>query len=109
LLGAAEADARRLEGTKLEYAVALAQLFRAGVASSRGDQGTARQRLTRAIESLDALAMYSYAAAARWRLGVLLGGQEGRALEDQADSWMQSQAIRNPARMVAMHAPGFRN
>jgi len=109
LLGAAEADARRLERTKIEFAAALAQLFRAGVASSRGDQATARRRLTRAIESLDAVAMHSYAAAARWRLGTLLGSQEGRALVDQADSWMRSRAIRNPARMVALHAPGFRS
>ena len=36
-----------------------------------------------------------------------LGGREGQSLVDQADSWMRSQAIRNPARMVAMHAPGF--
>ncbi|HZW32860.1 MAG TPA: hypothetical protein VFF52_19250, partial [Isosphaeraceae bacterium] len=109
LLGAAEADARRLEGTKVDSAAALAQLVRAGVASSRGDSATARQRLTRAVASLDAVAMHSYAAAARWRLGRSLGGQEGQALVDQADSWMKSQAIRNPARMVAMHAPGFRN
>jgi hypothetical protein len=109
LLRAAESDARRLEGTRIDFAVALAQLFRASLASSRGDQAMARQRLTRAIESLDAAAMHSYAAAARWRLGVLQGGQEGQALVDQADSWMRSQAIHNPARMVAMHAPGFRN
>src|SRR5262249_46837205 len=108
LLRAAEADARRLEGTKSEFAAALAQLIRAGVASSRGDEATARQRLTRAVESLDAVAMPSYAAAARWRLGGLLGGEEGRALLDQASSWMASQGIRNPARMVALHAPGFR-
>ncbi len=109
LLSAAEADAHRLEGTRTEYAAALAQLFRAGVASSRGDAATARQRLTRAVASLDAVAMHSYAAAARSRLGALVGGQEGRALAEQADAWMRSQAIRNPARMVAMHAPGFRD
>ena len=53
--------------------------------------------------------MHSYAAAARWRLRLSLGGGEGQALVDQADTWMRSQAIRNPTRMVAMHAPGFPN
>jgi hypothetical protein len=108
LLRAAEADARRLEGTNSDFAAALAQLIHAGVASGRGDEATARQRLTRAVESLDAVAMHSYAAAARWRLGGLLRGEEGRVLLDQASSWMASQGIRNPARMVALHAPGFR-
>ncbi len=108
LLAAAEADARRLEGTNLAVAAALARLFRAGVASGRGDEASARELLGRAIENLEMISMHSYAAAARWRLGELLGGQEGRALVDQADSWMRSQGIRNPARMAAMHAPGFR-
>jgi serine/threonine protein kinase len=108
LLGAAEADARRLEGTKIAFAETLAQLVRAGIASSRGEDASARQRLTRAAEGFDALAMRSFAAAARRRLGVLLGGEEGRVLVDQADTWMRSQGVRNVARMVAMHAPGFR-
>ena len=82
LLRAAEADARRLDGTGVAFAAALARLFRAGVASSRGDQATARLRLTGAIDSLDAVAMYSYAAAARWRLGVLLGARRA------GDSWI---------------------
>jgi hypothetical protein len=43
-------------------------------------------------------------AAARWRLGELVGGEEGRALVAWADSWQRSQAVRNPARMVALLA-----
>ena len=48
-----------------------------------------------------------FAAAARRRLGGLLGGDEGRALIAQADAWMAGQEIRNPARMAACIAPGF--
>ncbi len=107
LLNVAEADARRLERLGMSFAVALARLARAGVASSRGDQAQAREQLVRAIEGLDAVEMHSFAAAARWRLGLSLGGQEGQALRDRADSWMRSRSIRNPARMVALHAPGF--
>jgi eukaryotic-like serine/threonine-protein kinase len=107
LLNAALADARRLERLGMNFAVALAQLARAAIASSRGDQAKAREQLTRAIEGLDAVHMHSFAAAARWRLGSLLVGQEAQTLVNQADSWMRSQAIENPSRMVAMHAPGF--
>jgi hypothetical protein len=51
--------------------------------------------------------MNLFAAAARRRLGQLLGGNCGQALIAQADAWMAGQGIVNPARMTAMLAPGF--
>jgi hypothetical protein len=51
--------------------------------------------------------MRLYAAAARRRLGRLIGGDAGKALLVEADTWMASQGIKNPARMTAMLAPGF--
>jgi hypothetical protein len=47
------------------------------------------------------------AAAARRRLGILIGGDRGRALATEADACMASEQIRNPCRMTAMLAPGF--
>jgi hypothetical protein len=47
------------------------------------------------------------AAVARRRLGELKGGDEGRMLIDQVNSWMSTQSIRNPDRFTAMLAPGF--
>jgi hypothetical protein len=47
--------------------------------------------------------MQLYAAVARSRLGML----EGSKLREQAEGWMSAQAIRNPARLSAMLAPGF--
>jgi hypothetical protein len=60
-----------------------------------------------AAEQLDAIEMRLYAAAARRRLGQLLGGDEGRGMIVQADVWMTGQGIKNPARMTAMLVPGF--
>ena len=49
--------------------------------------------------------MNLYAAASRRRLGEILGGDEGRAQLERADSWMNQQGIRNPARMADVFAP----
>jgi hypothetical protein len=48
-----------------------------------------------------------FAAAARRRLGLLRGGDEGRTLIERADTWMRAQSVRNPPRMAACLAPGF--
>jgi hypothetical protein len=51
--------------------------------------------------------MSIFAAATRRHLGGLLGGDGGRALVAEADGWMTSQGIGNPARMAALYAaPG---
>ena len=41
----------------------------------------------------------------RRRLGEILGGEEGRAQVERADSWMRQQGIQNPARMADVFAP----
>jgi hypothetical protein len=50
--------------------------------------------------------MEQFAAAARWRLGQLTAGEDGARLVAEARSWLESQGVRNPARMVGMLAPG---
>ena len=107
LLRAARSDARRLERERTSWGTALAQLVQAGIAATRGDLSAARERLTAAVTGLEACDMRLYAAAARRRLGQLVGGSEGQTLIAGADAWMAGQTIRNPARMAAMLAPGF--
>jgi hypothetical protein len=48
-----------------------------------------------------------YAAATRRRLGEIIGGERGRQLISEADTWMHKQEIKNPAAMTRMLAPGF--
>jgi hypothetical protein len=107
LLSAAEADARRLEGERLPWARAVAQLVRAGHAAARSDHDGALSRLAAAEEQLGAVDMALHAAAARRRRGELLGGDEGRALVEASDAWMAQQKIEAPSKMTAMLAPGF--
>ncbi len=107
MLKNAEWAARRLESEKTLWGDALALLLRAGIAAGRNQREAARNLLTEAVKQLEIVEMNSYAEAARRRLGKLLGGEQGCALVEQADAWMSSQGIKNPARMTALHAPGF--
>jgi hypothetical protein len=107
-LAAAERDAGRLEREKMAWGDALAQLIRAGVAAGRGDEPGAVARLNAAMAGLEAGDMRYPAAGARRRLGELIGGDEGRALLAQVNSWMTAQKIGDPDRYTAMLAPGFR-
>ena len=61
-----------------------------------------------AIGGFEASDMALYAAAARRCLGLVVGGDEGRALVRDADAWMTGEAIKNPAQMTATLAPGWR-
>jgi hypothetical protein len=63
--------------------------------------------LREAASGFDAADMALYAAAARRTLGKLVAGDEGRALVENAEEWMRSESIKNPARMAAMLTPGF--
>ncbi len=103
----AERDARRLDRERMPYAEANAELIRAGLREARGDLSVAATRLAAAAARFDAADMYLCAQAARRRLGVILGGDEGRALVATADAWMAGQKIVDPVRMTAMFAPGF--
>jgi hypothetical protein len=105
LLHSAERDARRLGRERMPWSTALSLPIRAGVAAARGDKSRAATLFAMAVEQLEAVDMNLYAASARRRLGQCLGGDEGRAHIDQADSWMNQQNIINPARMADVFAP----
>jgi tetratricopeptide (TPR) repeat protein len=106
-LRAASKDARRLERERAPWANALAPLIRAGIAARRGDRASAAVCLAAAIRRLDAVDMEIFAHAARRRLGAILGGDQGRDLITESNSWMAGQGIINPDRIVATFAPGF--
>jgi hypothetical protein len=80
-------------------------LVRAQLAVLRGDVDGAVAGYLGAAASFDALDMALIAAAARWRLGELLGGDDGRTLCDQVAVAMTAEGIARPDRVVAMFAP----
>ncbi len=107
LLGIASKMAHKIAKEDASYAAPMAALIRAGVAFGHERTDQARELLTSAAEGFDACDMALYAAAARSRLGEILGGESGiRALQD-GRGWMTQQGMRNPPRWTAIVAPGF--
>jgi hypothetical protein len=104
LLGAALADARRIEHERAPWGAAFAALIRAGAAARLGNGPEAAALFASAETSLLAADMHLFAAAARRRRG-LLEGESGAAKVLAADEMMKSISIRNPARMTALLAP----
>jgi hypothetical protein len=103
----AERLARELEGEGWVAATAQAAVVRGGLSFLAGDREGARAHLARAEEGFASLGMGLHTAVVQRRRGILLGGEEGRALVAASEEWMASQAIRNPTRMCALFAPGF--
>lgn len=108
LLAEAESDARRIEACNVRWALCLGLLLRAGASACRGDEGRAQTHLRAAVEACDAADMRLHAAAARVRLGQLLGGDGGREEAARGLAFMTEGGVRAPERMTEMLAPGFR-
>jgi eukaryotic-like serine/threonine-protein kinase len=102
---AAKRDARRLDRERMHWSSALAFPILAGIAAARGERRRAAELFAVATTRLEAVDMHLYAAAARRRLGELLGGEEGRAQVEKSDSWMTTQGIKNPSCMANVFAP----
>ncbi|RMH44831.1 MAG: serine/threonine-protein kinase PknK [Deltaproteobacteria bacterium] len=86
---------------------ALAALVAAGAAACAGDAAGAVQRLRGAVAACDAAELGLFAAAARWHLGRLVGGDEGAALVAEAEAAFAHQGVRSISRLAALLAPGF--
>jgi hypothetical protein len=106
-LRSAERDIRRIEREHVPYGEALARLLQAGLFAARSALDAAVPLLRDAAMRFDALDMGHYASAARYRLGKVVGGDEGRVNVAQAETWMASQRVKNPFRMTAMLSPGY--
>ncbi|MEZ4295131.1 MAG: AAA family ATPase, partial [Polyangiaceae bacterium] len=107
LLKAAERDARRMEKEGEAWSTPLARLVQAGIATVRGDEATARDRLLEAVTGFDAADMALYAATARFRLGQVEQGEGGQAVREAALAWLAREGVTAPARFLRMLAPGW--
>ena len=102
-----EKEIRALEQEAIPVSAAHVHLLRAGLARVDGDRDGALEHLDAAASGFDALGMVLLAAAARRQRGVVLGGDEGRALVEASEAVLAERGVGAPARYAAMVAPGF--
>jgi tetratricopeptide (TPR) repeat protein len=105
-LGVANRDAARIERQNARWGDALAQLIRAGVMATQGEQEAAVRLLSVTEAGFESTDMGLYATVARRRRGEMIQGEQGDALVNAADVWMRQQGILSPEGFVAMVAPG---
>ena len=106
LLKVALKEANAIASRSLPHAGAMAAGIRAGAAGLRGDQSGEEAQLETAISGFTTAEMTIHHAAARIRLGALLGGQQGSDMVAASKSFLAAQGVRNPERMTALLFPG---
>jgi hypothetical protein len=101
----AMAAARAMDRIGVPVGQAFAATLRGAVAVGAGDRDAARRDLEAAIELFAAAGSEHDVAAARWRLGELVGGSRGDRLISDARTWMEGQGVAAPERMIDFLAP----
>jgi hypothetical protein len=107
LLASVERDAKKIAGEKMVWATPLAQLLQAAIAVARSHPEAAIPLLRDAITGFESADMGLYAAVSRQRLAPIVGGDEGKVLQEKSDIWMRSEKVKNPPALVGALAPGF--
>jgi serine/threonine protein kinase/tetratricopeptide (TPR) repeat protein len=102
----AERLAESLSRERMAWIEPLANIIRAGITSATGNRTEAARLLRKALDQVETLEMAMYAAAIRYQLGCLVGGEEGTELVTGAQQAMTAQGIRVPMRFAAMLVPG---
>jgi hypothetical protein len=108
LLNQAERDARRIAGLDRPWANPIALLIRGLCAQQRKRPEQAVPLLRDAADGLGAANMALHAAAARYRLGEVMGGEEGATLQATTLKLLAAQDVVAPERILHILAPGRR-
>ncbi len=98
---------RYLRRTKIVFFAGSAALLEGGRAAQRGEITRAQQLTADAITSFREIGARQLRAAATYRLGALLGGEQGERMMDEARTWATSEAVADLDSMLLLLAPGL--
>jgi tetratricopeptide (TPR) repeat protein/predicted Ser/Thr protein kinase len=101
----AEEHTAKIGREGMAWTDAITTLRRAGIHAVRGDTTGATRELRAAVAACDAAQLGLHAAAARVRLGALVGGDEGAALGEAGLAALRAEDVKEPERVVALFAP----
>jgi hypothetical protein len=107
LVASADRDRRRIAREPGPWPAAVAAHLAAGVAAMRGDSDGAVDQLRAAARIYASLEMEMMLAAVRTRLGMLVGGDEGRALQEAGARFFRAQRVVRPERWWRALVPGI--
>ncbi len=107
LLRRARADADHIARQKMAWSTPLADLIRAAAAAQERREAECLTILRGALRDLESAGLAAHAAAARRRLGSIVGGDEGGAQVRAADAWFAGIGGQRGDRLTATLAPGF--
>ncbi len=102
LLMHAQKDADAISRERTDRSRAVAELLRAGIADIGNERELAIQRFGEAALACESGHMPQLAAAARRRQGMLIGGEDGRAMTVRAERWLREQGAVDPGRICAV-------
>ncbi|HEY5921714.1 MAG TPA: hypothetical protein VIV11_08585, partial [Kofleriaceae bacterium] len=105
-IAAARVEQRRSRKLALPIAPYCAQLFDGVIAELEGDDDAAIAAYRDSILGLDRYDTHLYAHAARYRLGNVIGGDEGAKLRADVNAFLTNEGVRDPAAILAMLLPG---
>jgi hypothetical protein len=98
--------ARRFDKDTGAWGPTFAAIMRASADNASGDRTSAAAGLRDAMRHADAAGLDAQGWAARYQLGKLLGGDEGRELVAQAERSMHDEGVRSPERTAGWLVPG---
>ncbi len=97
---------RRLQRERMPWTTVLAEVLGAVAENAAGDRAAAVAALRRAVAAAGSAGMGMHATAARYRLGQLVGGEEGALLMQSALEALAAEGIRDALRWIAIYLPG---
>lgn len=103
-LAQARAHLRGLRG-KLPLVGICAKFCEGMIAEARGEREDAVHCYRSALSGLERADAHLFAHAARYRVGKIIGGDEGAALCADVRAWLDREGVREPERMLDMMLP----
>lgn len=96
----------KLDAERVAWGAGFSTYLAASVHLIHHSYADAERGLRKAIDAFTRCDMHAHAAAVTYRLGLLVGGEEGKALSTEALKFMRAQGAVEPERLLCALAPG---